>query len=163
MGIKEILFITFLIISISMPFFFKQKNIIIEKKNSFPLIEIENGNFKIFNKTLTQQGEFSKLDYLNDNLYKIYNSYISFIDKNSTLKSKIITYKNNNYYFYNAIYKNNEYTYKSKYSIYFNDSKTLKSKSFSFFNKKIEGKGKNLTYKNDIITANDIFYIIKGL
>ena len=162
MGIKEILFILFLIISISVTLFFKQKNIEVNYRINLPNIQVENGTFKKFTTHLEENGTFRKLDFFSNNNYLIYNLNMNILSKNSNLKSEKLHF-NGVYNFYNAIYKTSEYTYKSSYSIHNPKTKITTSEKFTFFNKKINGKGKNMVYKNDIITANNIDYIIKGL
>jgi 2'-5' RNA ligase len=64
MGIKEILFTFFLISAISIPFFFKQKEINIDRKINLPNIEIKKGYFKEFKLKLEKKGTFNKVDYI---------------------------------------------------------------------------------------------------
>jgi len=161
MGIKEILFAFFLIIAISTPFFFKKKEINTVNKINLPNIEIEQGNFKKFTLNLDKKGTFVKLDYINNNDYIVYNLIMHIIDKNSTLKSKKLHF-HNVYNFYKMSYITDSYIYNANKSIYNPNTKIALANYFSFFNKRIDGKGKNMAYKNDIITANNIHYIIKG-
>jgi hypothetical protein len=161
MGIKEILFAIFLLIAISIPFFFKQKNINLNNKINLPNIEIKEGNFKKLTLELEKKGTFSKIYYINNNNYTIYNLIINMIDKNSTLISKKVHF-NGLYHFYKVSYITKNYIYNANKAIYNPKTKITTSDKFSFFNEKVNGKGKNMVYKDDIITANNIDYIIKG-
>jgi hypothetical protein len=162
MGIKEILFAFFLIISISIPFFFKQKELNLDKKIDLPNIEVKKGSFKELTLKLEKKGTFDKLDYINNNNnYTIYNLFMHRMDKKSNLKAKKV-YFNNLYYFYKISYITDNYIYNANKAIYNPKTKIASSDYFTFFNNKIDGKGENLIYKDDIITANNIKYIIKG-
>jgi hypothetical protein len=161
MGIKEILFTFFLIVAISIPFFFKQKEINIDKKINLANIEIKKGNFKKFTLKLEEKGTFEKLNYMSNNNYKIYNLFMNILDKNANLKSQRVHF-NNLYNFYNLSYMTDDYIYNANKAIYNPKSKITISDYFTFFNKKIDGKGENMRYKDDIITAHNIKYIIKG-
>jgi hypothetical protein len=161
MGIKEILFTFFLIIAISIPFFFKPKDINIDKKINLPNIEIKEGNFKEFTLKLEKNGTFNNLNYINNNNYTIYNLFMNIIDKNATLKSKQVHF-NNLYHFYNISYITDDYIYNANKAIYNPKTKVATANYFTFFNNKIDGKGENMRYKDDIITAHNIDYIIKG-
>ena len=162
MGLKEVLFSIFLIIAIIIPLFFKQKEISIIHKINLPNIEITNGSFQKFTTKLEENGTFSKLDYISNNNYSAYNLITNIIDKNYILKTKKMHFENV-YNFYNIKYITDNFTYQAKNAIYNPKTKVATAEYFTFFNKKIDGKGKNMVYKNDIITANDIDYIIKGL
>jgi hypothetical protein len=161
MGIKEILFTFFLISAISIPFFFKQKEINIDRKINLPNIEIKKGYFKEFKLKLEKKGTFNKVDYINNNNYTIYGLDMHLIDKNSNLKAKKVHF-NKLYHFYDFSYITDEYTYNSNRLLYNHKTKIATSDYFTFFNKKIDGKGENMVYKDDIITAHNIKYIIKG-
>jgi hypothetical protein len=162
MGIKEILFTIFLIISISIPLFFKQKNIdSLKNTKNLPNIEIEKAIFKNFTTKLEKNGTFNKLDYFRSNNYIVHNLDMDIINKKANLKAKKL-YFNNLYNFYDASYKTNDYTYNANKVIYNPKTKLTTSDYFTFFNKKIDGKGKDMIYKNDIITAKNILYTIKG-
>jgi hypothetical protein len=161
MDIKEILFTIFLITSISIPLFFKQKNINSVHKINLPNIEIQKGKFKILKTDLEKNGTFKKLDYFSNNNYVVYNLNMFIANKKSNLKSQKV-YFHNVYSFYNASYKTDNYIYNANKSKYNPITKIATSKYFTFFNKKIDGKGKNMKYKDDIITAHNIKYIIKG-
>jgi len=162
MDLKEKVFILFLIAVISFPFFFSKKEININKKTILPNISISNANFKSYNINLEKKGYFSKLDYFNQNNYTAYNLKMVFLDKNSTLYAKKMHY-NKTYKFFHPIYINENYTYKAKNAIYNDKNKTLTAYDFQFFNQNIDGKGKKMIYKNDILIADNIDYIIKGL
>jgi hypothetical protein len=163
MDIKEILFTVFLIISVSIPLFFKQKNINhLNNKENKPNIEIQEGKFKNFVIKLEENGTFNKLNYFKNNNYIIYDLNMNLIKKKASLKAKKVYFNNGLYYFYNTSYKTNTYVYNTNKAIYNPKIKLLTSEYFTFFNKKIDGKGENMRYKDDIITAKNILYIIKG-
>ena len=161
MGLKEKLFIFFLIGIIFFPFFFSKKEIKIEKKIKLPYVSLKNGNFKTYNTILKKDGEFEKLDFFNKNDYTSYNLKIKFLDKNSTLFTKQLIF-NGKYNFFNVKYITPTYIYLAKKAIYDEKTKILTAYNFQFFNEKINGKGKKMVYKNDTIIADNIIYTIKG-
>jgi len=162
MGIKEKIFVGILIFFILIPFFFKEKYLKIEKsKTNLPSIVIENGNFKKFEKNLLEKGVFSKLDYITDNNYIIYDLNMTIMKKSDIMLADKVHF-NKIYNFFNFTYITKDYIYKSNKLKYNQITKVANSDYFKFFNKKIDGRGENMVYKNDIITANNIDYIIKG-
>lgn len=162
MDLKEKIFILFLIVAITFPFFFSKKEINIQKEIKLPNIVIKKANFKSYNKILEKNGNFETLNYFNQNNYTATNLKVNFLTKKSKLYAKKMEY-NLVYNFFNATYINKDYTYKSKYAIYNDKNKTLTAYNFTFFNKNIDGKGEKMVYKNDILTAYNIVYNIKGL
>jgi len=163
MGLKQI-FIFILFIVVISPFFFQKQKISEYKNIKLPYITIDNGKLKTYEPYLKKTGLFLKLDFYNQNNYILHNLHLNLLDKNATLDSYKVVF-NNIYFLYNNVYQEPKYTYLSKYSIYNQKTKTLKSKQFQFFNKKntIYGSGINMIYKNDIISAENIFYNIKDL
>ena len=163
MDIKKSLLILFLIFTITFPFFFTTKKIEYkESKKSLPYIQIYDGKFKVYNKTLEKKGKFKKSDYFNKNYFITNNLDMFLYDKNASLISKKVVYKNK-YYLTDATYTTDKYKYKAKNGIYNENTKTFIGYNFKFFNDKIDGKGNKMIYKNDILTADNIKYTIKGL
>jgi len=163
MDIKKSLLVLFIIITITFPFFFSPKKIEYKESNkSLPYIQIYNGVFKVYNKIIEKKGTFSQTNYFNKNYFITNNLDMFLYDKNSSLKAKKVLYKNQ-YYLTNVIYKTNKYKYKAKNGIYNENTKTFIGYNFQFFNDKIDGKGNKMIYKNDILTADNIKYTIKGI
>jgi len=162
MGIKEIVFIIFLISTISFPFFFSKKDIKIEKTSNLPYVFVKNGSFKNYeNSILTKKGNFDILNYFNNNSFDSINLKISFLDKNSTLYTDKLVF-DGLYNLKNAKYITSDYTYLATKAIYNEKQDILTAYNFKFFNKKIEGKGNYMIYENNIIKADNIHYTIKG-
>ena len=162
MGLKEKLFILFLIIVIVFPFFFSTKEIKIDKKIKLANIVIQNGKFMYYKKELQKTGSFDNLDYFSQNNYILDKMKIKFLDKNATLFSKKMIF-NGVYNLYNMKYKTKDYTYLAKYAIHYEKEDKTVAYNFTFLNKKVDGKGEKMVYKNDILLADNITYIIKGL
>ena len=162
MDLKEKLFAIFLVIVIVFPFFFQKKEIIVKNKISLPSMTLDNGNFKQYDTNLKKTGTFKHLDFYNNNYYKTNNLTIHFLDKNSTLITKKLIYKKI-YNLFNVKYITNQYTYVAKKAIYDDKINKAIAYNFHFYNDKIIGYGKIMIYKNNIITANNIKYIFKGL
>ena len=161
MGLKEKLFILFLIGVIFFPFFFSKKEIKIEKKIKLPYIELKNGFFKTYDEILKENGNFKTLQYFNSKYYISKKLKIKFLDKNSSLFAKKLVF-NGKYNFFDAKYITPTYTYLAKKAIYDDKTKILIAYNFKFFNEKIDGKGLEMIYKDDKIIADNIIYTIKG-
>ena len=161
MGLKEKLFILFLIGIIFFPFFFSKKEIKIERNILLPYIEVKNGFFKTYNKILKKDGSFKELQYFNTKNYISKNLQIKFLDKNSTLFAEKLIF-NGKYNFFDTKYITPTYTYLAKKAIYDDKTKILIAYNFTFFNDKIDGKGIEMIYKDDKIVADNIIYTIKG-
>jgi len=162
MGLKEKLFILFLIIVIIFPFFFSTKEIKVDKKIKLANIIVKNGDFMYYKRELQKTGTFENLDYFSQNNYVVNKMVMKFLDKNATLFSKKMVF-DGVYNFYNMKYKTQDYIYLAKYAIYYDKEDKTVAYNFRFYNQKIDGKGKKMVYKNDILLADNIIYTIKGL
>ena len=163
MDLKKSLLVLFIIFTISFPFFFSPKKIEYKESNkTLPYIQVYNGKFKVYNKTLEKKGKFKKTDYFNQNNIITDNLNMFFYDKNASLISKKIIYKGK-YYLTDITYITDKYKYLADNGIYDDFTKTFTGYKFKFFNSKIDGKGNKMIYKNDILTADNIKYTIKGL
>jgi len=161
MDIKQIFIIILLAIVVS-PFFFQKQKVAEYKHISLPYMTIDNGKFKSYEPIVDKNGTFVKLDFYNQNDYILYTLHLNLLDRNSSLESYKVVF-NDIYHLYNNVYKEAKYTYLSKYSTYDQHKKLLKSDKFQFFNDKIYGNGINMVYKDKKISAENIFYNIKGL
>ena len=163
MDLKKSLLVLFIIFTISFPFFFSTKKVEYKKSNKIlPYIQIYNGNFKVYNINLEKKGSFTKTYYFNQNDIIIDNLNMFLFDKNASLISKKVIYKGQ-YYLTDIRYITDKYKYFANNGIYDDNTKTFTGYKFKFFNNKIDGKGKKMIYKNDILTADNIKYTIKGL
>ena len=161
MDIKQIFIIILLAIVIS-PFFFQKQKIADYKEIKLPYMTINNGHFKSYEPIVDKNGTFTKLDFYNQNNYTLYNLHLNLLDTNATLDSYKVVF-HNIYHLYNNVYKDPKYTYLSEYSTYNQNTKTLKSDKFQFFNDRVYGNGINMVYKDKVVSAENIFYNIKGL
>ena len=162
MGLKENLFIFFLVAVIIFPFFFNKKEIRIEKEITLPYIVIENGSFKKFIPILQREGNFKRLDYFSQKNFLAQDIHLNFLDKNSSFSAKELLY-DGIYKFQKAKYITDKYTYLAQHGIYTDKNDSLIAYNFKLFNEKIDAKGHKMVYQNKILKADDIKYIIKGL
>jgi hypothetical protein len=159
MDIKKLIFILSIFGIIVFPFLFSKKEITFQKSINLPNFAIKDAKFSIYKGPIQKKGEF-KNGYIYNKAYVSEYITIKFFDKNSTLQAKKLVY-NQIYNFVDATYKTTEYTYIANKGSYDEQNNIFTSEKFRFFNQKIEGKGINLLYKNDILTADNILYIIK--
>ena len=162
MGIKINLFLFFLVCVIIFPFFFSKIEISFKIEINLPNFVVESGKFSTYEVNITKKGKFSHLDFYNLKNYVAKDVEVEFFDRNSILKSKEIVY-NGKYNFLDAKYTTKDYKYLAKSGIYDDKINKLIAYNFRFFNEKVEGRGKRMDYKDKVVKADNIFYVIKGI
>jgi len=134
MDIKESLFLFFLILSVSVPFFFKKENIKnITNRISLPDVVVINGKFAEFNPKLVKEGHFKKLSYFNNNNFNVDSVFVKFNEENltSTITAKKMVY-NGVFNFFDLIYQTNSFKYYSKNTIYDDKNGIITAKNIQF-------------------------------
>ncbi|NPA55297.1 MAG: hypothetical protein GXO40_02940 [Epsilonproteobacteria bacterium] len=157
MDLKQLFFVSFIVIAVCMPFVFsKKQSHYIPHKVNLPNVDIQYATFMSFNPHLARKGEFSELLFLDNQHYNIKNVNINFLDKNTTLNAKTLTF-HKVYHFNHAVYTTNQYTYTATNGSYDDKTHILHAHNFQFFSKKIYASGDTMTYTPEISTAKDIY------
>jgi len=128
---------------------------------SVPDINIEEGKFFIYKKTVEKKGDFKTL-----NVYK--KKYVAFdlkvkdILKNEQYKSSKAIFKENIIEGYKVWYKNKDIELITNQAVYNKKTDVLKGGKFELYSKNFKGYGNEFTVDNKKnISANDITYYLK--
>jgi hypothetical protein len=137
MDLKQLFFLSFLLFVILFPFFFSKKEVKIAESIELPNFESQSGKFEIFKDKILKEGSFSNASLYNDKNITADRLYIYSFEDNSTFFAVL------NYYYLLE--------------------KKLVSYDFNFSTPKIVGKGEKLSYKDKVVKADKILYIIKDI
>jgi hypothetical protein len=165
MGLKESLFVFFIVSIIIFPIFFsieKNKN---RESKELPDIRVVDGYFKEYSPSLSKYGDFNVLYYyFNNDSYLIYevdffnkkekNEWVEIKSKNVKLKDDLAFFNSRAFYF------SKDQNLSGNNVIYNVKKETLQGNDFELISNKFKGVGSSFVYNNNI-EANDIKYIIK--
>jgi len=133
------------------------------KKIEIPDVEITEGRFRMYAKTLEKTGKFKFLNiYYKKEYYIMWDITVRDLLSSERYRAEKNILKNDDIIGYNVFYRNNDFELITSKAVYKKNKKILKGEKFKLTANNFKGEGKFFIIdKNKNLSASNIKYYLK--